>query len=110
MSEQSTLEERLTRSLDQQATGLHDAPFTLDDVRGRARGIQHRRRGVVAGAAAAVEGLIGPGAGATRVVISHDVAHGLAEADLVLGLRGGRQALLAARSEIDEAAVRELYG
>ena len=61
------------------------------------------------GAAAAVESLIGPGAGATRVVISHDVAHGLAEADLVLGLRGGRQALLAARSEIDEAAVRELY-
>jgi heme exporter protein A len=61
------------------------------------------------GAAAAVEGLIGPGAGATRVVISHDVAHGLAEADLVLGLRGGRQALLAARREVDEAAVRELY-
>ena len=61
------------------------------------------------GAAAAVEGLIGPGAGATRVVISHDVAHGLAEADLVLGLRGGRQALLAPRRELDEAAVRELY-
>ena len=61
------------------------------------------------GAAAAVEGLIGPGAGATRVVISHDVAHGLAEADLVLGLRGGRQALLAARRDVSEAAVRELY-
>ena len=61
------------------------------------------------GAAAAVGGLIGPGAGVTRVVISHDVAHGLAEADLVLGLRGGRQALLAPRSEVAEAAVRELY-
>ena len=42
-------------------------------------------------------------------MISHDVAHGLAEADLVLGLRGGRQALLAPRAEVDEAAVRELY-
>ena len=61
------------------------------------------------GAAAAVEGLIGPGCGATRVVISHDVAHGLEEADVVLGLRGGRQALLAPRAEVAEAAVRELY-
>ena len=61
------------------------------------------------GAAAAVEPLIGPGSGATRVVISHDVEHGLAEADLVLGLRGGRQALLAPRAEVGEAAVRELY-
>ena len=57
------------------------------------------------GAAGAVEPLIGPGSGVTRVVISHDVAHGLAEADLVLGLRGGRQALLAPRAEIGEAAV-----
>jgi heme exporter protein A len=61
------------------------------------------------GAAAAVEGLIGPGVGVTRVVISHDVAHGLAEADLVLGLRGGRQALAAPRRALGEAAVRELY-
>jgi len=61
------------------------------------------------GAAAAVEALIGPGGGATRVVISHDVAHGLAEADVVLGLRGGRQAIAAPRAAVDEAAVRELY-
>jgi heme exporter protein A len=61
------------------------------------------------GAAAAVEPLIGPGSGPTRVVISHDVAHGLDEADLVLGLRGGRQALLAPRAEVAEASVRELY-
>jgi heme exporter protein A len=33
-------------------------------------------------------------AGGTRVLISHDVEHGLAEADLVLGLRGGRVAIL----------------
>jgi heme exporter protein A len=61
------------------------------------------------GATAAVEGLIGPGGGVTRVVISHDVAHGLAEADVVLGLRGGRQAIAAPRAAVDEAAVRELY-
>jgi heme exporter protein A len=61
------------------------------------------------GAAAAVEPLIGPGSGRTRVVISHDVAHGLAEADLVLGLRGGRQAIAAPRADVDEAAVRGLY-
>src|SRR5215207_5443354 len=47
------------------------------------------------GAAGAVDELIGRGCGATRVVISHDVGHGLEEADVVLGLRGGRQALLA---------------
>jgi heme exporter protein A len=62
------------------------------------------------GAAAAVEPLIGPSSGATRVLISHDVAHGLAEADLVLGLRSGRQALLAPRGAVDPGAVRELYG
>ena len=50
------------------------------------------------GAAGAVEPLIGASSGAARVLISHDVEHGLAEADLVLGLRGGRQALLAPRA------------
>ena len=44
-----------------------------------------------------------------RQVISHDVEHGLADADLVLGLRGGRQALLAQAGEVDAAALRELY-
>ncbi len=42
-------------------------------------------------------------------MISHDVEHGLAEADLVLGLRGGRQALLAPAREVDVPALRELY-
>ena len=41
------------------------------------------------GAAEAVEPLIGRGAGPARVVISHDVEAGLAEADVVLGLRAG---------------------
>jgi ABC-type multidrug transport system ATPase subunit len=57
-------------------------------------------------AAAAVEALLGE---RTRVVISHDVEHGLAEADLVLGLRRGRPALLAAAAEVGVGDVRELY-
>jgi len=61
------------------------------------------------GAAEAVEPLIGRNAGPARVVISHDVVHGLEEADLVLGLRAGRAALLAPRSEVAEADVRALY-
>jgi heme exporter protein A len=61
------------------------------------------------GAAAAVEPLIGRSAGVTRVLISHDVELGLAEADLVLGLRGGRPELLAPVGEVGPDAVRELY-
>src|SRR5690348_13754103 len=48
--------------------------------------------GLDPGAADAVQPLI---SGGTRVVISHDVEHGLAEADVVLGLREGRPAVLA---------------
>ena len=62
------------------------------------------------GAAGAVEPLIGRSSGAARVLISHDVEHGLAEADLVLGLRGGRQAILAPAAEVDLGTLRELYG
>jgi heme exporter protein A len=61
------------------------------------------------GAAGAVEPLIGRAAGAARVLISHDVEHGLAEADLVLGLRAGRQALFAPAGDVDVVALRELY-
>ena len=61
------------------------------------------------GAARAVEPLIGRASGAARVVISHDVEHGLDEADLVLGLRGGRQALLASAGDVTPAGLRELY-
>jgi heme exporter protein A len=62
--------------------------------------------GLDPGAAAAVAPLI---AGGTRVLISHDVEHGLAEADLVLGLRGGRVRLLAPAAEVGAADVRRLY-
>jgi heme exporter protein A len=44
-----------------------------------------------------------------RVLISHDVEAGLAEADVVLGLRAGRTALLAPASAIGPQDVRELY-
>jgi hypothetical protein len=54
MTEHSTLEERLARSLETQASGFTDAPFGLADVKGRARSIRTRRRGVAAGVAAAV--------------------------------------------------------
>jgi ABC-type multidrug transport system ATPase subunit len=61
------------------------------------------------GAAGAVEPLIGRAAGVARVLISHDVEHGLAEADVVLGLRAGKQALLARVGEADPGRLRELY-
>jgi len=61
------------------------------------------------GAADAVESLIGRNAGPARVVISHDVAHGLDEADMVLGLRAGRPEIVADRSDVAEADVRALY-
>jgi heme exporter protein A len=51
----------------------------------------------------------GPGGRRTRVICSHDPSGGLAEADVVLGLRAGRPALLRAASEVDPAAIAELY-
>ena len=62
--------------------------------------------GLDPGAVAAVEPLL---RGGTRVVISHDVEHGLAEADVVLGLRGGRVALLERAGAVTAADVRALY-
>ena len=58
-------------------------------------------------AADALEPLVGRASGRTRVVTSHDPARGLAEADVVLGLRGGRAELSGAG--VPESAVRELY-
>ncbi len=60
-------------------------------------------------AAELVEPLIGAASGRTRVVTSHDPAGGLAEADLALGLRGGRAALLAPAREVDTAQIGALY-
>jgi len=60
-------------------------------------------------AAAAVAPLIGRDAGPARVLISHDVEEGLADADLVLGLRAGRPALLAPAADVGARDVRGLY-
>ena len=56
-----------------------------------------------------VEPLIGVASGRARVLCSHDPAADVAGADLVLGLRGGRQALLAGPAELDDAAIAGLY-
>jgi len=53
--------------------------------------------------------LIGAGAGTTRVLTSHDPERGLREADVVLGLRAGRVALLADAASVDPDQVAELY-
>ena len=53
--------------------------------------------------------LIGRASGAARVLVSHDAEAGLAQADLVLGLRGGRQALLAPAEEVGADDLKELY-
>jgi heme exporter protein A len=64
-----------------------------------------------------VEPLIGAGSGTgadptrrrTRVICSHDPTGGLAQADVVLGLRAGRPALLRAAAEVDRDEIAELY-
>jgi heme exporter protein A len=64
-----------------------------------------------------VEPLIGRGTGGdpdrpwsrTRVIVSHDPRGGLAEADLVLGLRHGRPALVAPAADVQESDLMELY-
>jgi heme exporter protein A len=48
--------------------------------------------------------VIGRASGKTRVVVTHDVAGGLEEADVALGLKDG-----AAAPAADEASIRELY-
>jgi heme exporter protein A len=45
----------------------------------------------------------------TRVICSHDPGGGLAEADVVLGLRGGRPALLRAAADVGRDEIAELY-
>ncbi|HEX3910809.1 MAG TPA: heme ABC exporter ATP-binding protein CcmA [Solirubrobacteraceae bacterium] len=56
-----------------------------------------------------VDPLIGGASGRTRVICSHDPGGGLAEADVVLGLREGQVAMLAPAREVDAGAVTGLY-
>jgi heme exporter protein A len=56
-----------------------------------------------------VDPLIGATSGRTRVICSHDPGGGLAEADLVLGLRRGRPALLRRAADVDVEEIAGLY-
>jgi heme exporter protein A len=60
-------------------------------------------------AAELVEPLIGRGAGATRVLTSHDPQAALLEADLVLGLRRGRAAFVGPPDQLDAARLAGFY-
>ncbi|HTD09449.1 MAG TPA: heme ABC exporter ATP-binding protein CcmA [Solirubrobacteraceae bacterium] len=53
--------------------------------------------------------LIGAASKRTRVICSHNPTGDLAEADVVLGLRAGRPALLRAATDVDPGEIAELY-
>ncbi len=74
---------------------LHDPPLLLLD---------EPRAGLDPAAAERLEPLIGRSSGRTRVLVTHDVDRGLAEADLAIGLREGR-----AQVCMDAQAVRAVY-
>jgi heme exporter protein A len=76
---------------------LHDPPLLLLD---------EPRAHLDPAAAELLEPLIGRSSGRTRVLVTHDVETGLAEADLALGLRRGRQVFA---GRVDARAARELY-
>jgi heme ABC exporter ATP-binding subunit CcmA len=76
---------------------LHDPPLLLLD---------EPRSGLDPAAAEQLEPLIGRASGRTRVLVSHDVEGALAEADLALGLKAGRQEFA---GEAAAAQARELY-
>jgi heme exporter protein A len=60
-------------------------------------------------AVAQVQPLVGRTSGRSRVLTSHDPSGGLADADLVLGLTGGRVALLAPAPEVSAEQIARLY-
>ena len=51
----------------------------------------------------------GPAPGRTRVLVTHDAGHALAEGDLVLGLRRGRPHLLTAGGQVLQSNIDALY-
>ena len=79
---------------------LHDPELLLLD---------EPRAGLDPGAAAQLEPLIGRASGRTRVLVTHDVEGGLAEADVALGLRGAAQAFALPAADVSPGLARELY-
>jgi len=67
------------------------------------------RAGLDPGAAGLLEPLTGRSSGRTRVVVTHDAATALAESDLALGLRAGKQAFLLPPREVGQDRLKELY-
>jgi heme exporter protein A len=61
------------------------------------------------GASELVGPLIGAAAGVTRVLTSHDPRAALAEADLVLALKGGRPVFTGEPAAFDDRRLQELY-
>jgi heme exporter protein A len=61
------------------------------------------------GAAAGVAPLIGRESGVARVLISHDVELGLAEADVVLGLRAGHPEIVGPSAAVGPEELKGLY-
>jgi heme exporter protein A len=76
---------------------LHDPPVLLLD---------EPRANLDPKAAELLEPLIGRASGRTRVLVTHDVEGGLAESDIALGLRRGRQEITGSAT-VDQ--LRELY-
>jgi heme exporter protein A len=60
-------------------------------------------------AAAAVDGLIGPGSDTTRVLVTHDLDHGLSEANRVLALRDGYVVADAPADQVTATDIRGVY-
>ena len=56
-----------------------------------------------------LEPLIGRASGRSRVLVSHDVEGALGEADVALGLAGGRQSFAMPAADLDPAEARRLY-
>jgi heme exporter protein A len=94
----------LSRGLAQRAAVcravLHDPPLLLLD---------EPRANLDPRSVELVEPLVGRASGRTRIVTSHDPVGGLADADVALGLRAGRTALLGPADAVGADEIGALY-